>query len=232
MECEWENMAKYDVTFLCGHTETVELVGYEKERKRRLWNMSRTKLCRNCYKKRAAEEPLYACLEPLSNLDENGKIQFCLWLSGNTMERKEAIKEMKGFIWRQRPSYLPDTRPYWHKIVKEENIHKELHLLTGMIPEISFKEPDPLRLKNYEIAQQKKASYEKKMNAISYIVKPKCPEILDGSWNEKIYGKPGYYSAYLDGEKVHVSDEEVEEIRKYLEEMDEYNEEIRQIKKR
>lgn len=29
-------MAKYDVTFLCGHTETVELVGYEKERKRRL----------------------------------------------------------------------------------------------------------------------------------------------------------------------------------------------------
>lgn len=27
-------MAKYDVTFLCGHTETVELVGYEKERKR------------------------------------------------------------------------------------------------------------------------------------------------------------------------------------------------------
>ena len=51
MECEWENMAKYDVTFLCGHTETVELVGYEKERKRRLWNMSRTKLCRNCYKK-------------------------------------------------------------------------------------------------------------------------------------------------------------------------------------
>lgn len=101
-----------------------------------------------------------------------------------------------------------------------------------MIPEISFKEPDPLRLKNYEIAQQKKASYEKKMNAISYIVKPTCPEILDGSWNEKIYGRPGYYSVYLDGEKVHVSDEEVEEIRKYLEEMDEYNEEIRQIKKR
>lgn len=32
MECEWENMAKYDVTFLCGHTETVELVGYEKEK--------------------------------------------------------------------------------------------------------------------------------------------------------------------------------------------------------
>lgn len=35
MECEWENMAKYDVTFLCGHTETVELVGYEKERKKK-----------------------------------------------------------------------------------------------------------------------------------------------------------------------------------------------------
>lgn len=32
--------------------------------------------------------------------------------------------------------------------------------------------------------------------------------------------------------KSNVSDEEVEEIRKYLEEMDEYNEEIRQIKKR
>lgn len=225
-------MAKYDVTFLCGHTETVELVGYEKERKRRLWNMSRTKLCRNCYKKKAAEEDLSACLEPLANLDENGSIQFCLWLSGNTMERKDTIKEMEGYVWRQRPSYLPDIKPYWHKIVKEESIQGELHLLTEMLPEITFREPDPLRLRNYEIAQKKKAQYEEMMKEISCVGKPERPEILDGNWNGKIYGREGYYSLYLDGEKVLLSNEEAEEIRKYQEDLDEYNEEIKQIKKR
>lgn len=43
------------------------------------------------------------------------------------------------------------------------------------------------------------------------------PDLIKGKrWNQKIYGKSGNYSIYPDGEKVNISDEEAEELKKYL----------------
>ena len=52
-------MAKYDVKFSCGHTETIQLVGKIKERERRIEWLENHGLCSECYeaeKKRQFEE--------------------------------------------------------------------------------------------------------------------------------------------------------------------------------
>lgn len=69
-------------------------------------------------------------------------------------------------------------------------------------------------LEAYHICTEcyKKAKAEKE-------AKIEKPELIRGKyWNQKIYGKEGRYCIYLGGEKILVSDEEVEELKNYLEE--------------
>lgn len=47
---EGEKMAKYDVTFSCGHTETIQLFKKETERKRRIEWLEKYGICSECYK--------------------------------------------------------------------------------------------------------------------------------------------------------------------------------------
>ena len=48
-------MAKYDVTYSCGHSGTVELFGPWNERQRKLEWFSEKGVCPECYKKQQAE---------------------------------------------------------------------------------------------------------------------------------------------------------------------------------
>ena len=43
-------MGKYDVTYSCGHTGTVDLFGKNTERERKIAWMERECLCPDCYK--------------------------------------------------------------------------------------------------------------------------------------------------------------------------------------
>jgi hypothetical protein len=57
-------MAKYNVTFSCGHTEVVDLVGKNTERERKISYFERSGICSTCYRaqqdaKRAAEIASY-----------------------------------------------------------------------------------------------------------------------------------------------------------------------------
>lgn len=49
------NMAKYDVTYICGHSDTIQLYGPGRDRE---WKLAReeSKLCPECYKKHLDEE--------------------------------------------------------------------------------------------------------------------------------------------------------------------------------
>lgn len=53
-------MAKYDVTFSCGHTQRIELYGKEVDRRKKIEYFEREGLCSDCYKKtlRSPEEPV------------------------------------------------------------------------------------------------------------------------------------------------------------------------------
>ena len=57
--------------------------------------------------------------------------------------------------------------------------------------------------------------------------KPEC--IRDGHWNEKVYGKAGRYSIYLDGNKVNISDEEAVGLEEYLGNMEKYRKKKKEL---
>lgn len=222
-------MAKYEVTFLCGHRETVELVGYRKERESKIFHMERTKVCQECYKKREENEHLKVCVEPLCNLDIDGDIQFCMWLTGNTMDIRESLKNIL-YRWSSRPSYMQDRKAYWHKIIKEQEIGRELVLLKETVEDVLVLEPSPARIKNYDIALKKKDRYEELVSKRLGEM-PVPPELIDGNWNGKVYGTARNYSIYLDGERIPISNEEADEIKNYLEKLQEYQEEKARIRK-
>lgn len=49
-------MAKYDVRFSCGHTETIQLFKKETERKRRIEWLEKYGICSECYRKSLDEQ--------------------------------------------------------------------------------------------------------------------------------------------------------------------------------
>lgn len=49
-------MAKYEIKFSCGHTETIQLYGKMKDRQRKIEYFEREGLCSECYKKVVAQE--------------------------------------------------------------------------------------------------------------------------------------------------------------------------------
>lgn len=60
-------MAKYDVTYSCGHTDVVQLYGKNADRERELRKMS-SRLCPDCYKKWVNEENARQAAEILGEL--------------------------------------------------------------------------------------------------------------------------------------------------------------------
>lgn len=230
-------MAKYEVTFNCGHTETVELVGPGKERERKMRNMAHFRMCSECYKKQKEEEQSKEIVvkfsaEPLPSLDEDGDIVFCLWLFGNTKSNKDIIKEM-GYKWGKRPSGVVSGEFCWYKKIKEQWLNDEKDRIMK-----TFQNAECVKLPNfqfacYETAKRKKEKYQEGLKQISQLSKPDCPELIsDQKWNGKIYGRAGRYSIYLDGEKTVISDQEAEELRIYLEEEEEYKEAVMEIRKK
>lgn len=94
-------MAKYDVKFSCGHTETIQLVGKIKERERRIEWLENHGLCSECYEaekkrqfeeqnKKAAEEAKEYGLPELSGTEKQ-----VAW--GNTL-RKQWIEKVESEI--------------------------------------------------------------------------------------------------------------------------------------
>lgn len=230
-------MAKYKVTFNCGHTETVELIGPGKERERKMWNMAHFRMCSECYRKQKEEEQSKELVvkfsaEPLPSLDEDGDIVFCLWLFGNTKSNKDIIKEM-GYKWGERPSGVVSRELCWYKKVKEEWLNDEKDRIMKTFQNAECVELPAFRFACYETAKRKKEKYQEGLKEISRLSKPDCPELIsDQKWNGKIYGRAGRYSIYLDGEKTVISDQEAEELRIYLEEEEEYKEAVMEIRKK
>ena len=79
----------------------------------------------------------------------------------------------------------------------------------------------------YESAKKKAKEIE---DALSKIKKPHVPEVLNGHrWNQKIYGKSGNYTIYSDNIRIEITDDQAEEIRKYLEEKETYKKKVEEI---
>lgn len=100
-------MAKYTITFSCGHTELRELYGPHKERNRKIEYFKEQGLCSECYKehlkrekeqrrelkaKEEAKLPLVCMMSCLDKLSKSNKIQWLLWFDGNVINNEKLLK--------------------------------------------------------------------------------------------------------------------------------------------
>lgn len=228
-------MAKYNVTYSCGHDGVVDLSGPGKDRERKLEWYSTSAQCPDCYRaaKKAEQEATPICL----TVDCNPYDQIViLHFGGNTMQAKEQIKAI-GYRWGELPALgawgmLDLSRPpmRWHKILKINNPDdlkkldaalKEAGAITANIKNnmtifdiAAFGEVAAKRAEEAAEAEAKKAAIEAKKATVT---RPPVPAKLSGkSWNQKIYGSKGRYTIYPDGEKTSLTDAEAAEIEEYL----------------
>lgn len=93
-------MAKYDVTYSCGHEGTVDLFSKTSERERKLAWYEHTGVCPECYKKQQREKEekegliLNVAIDPY-----NQKKPVKLSFTGNTYPLKDEIKALGGYYY-------------------------------------------------------------------------------------------------------------------------------------
>jgi hypothetical protein len=92
-------MAKYDVKFSCGHTETKELFGKGTERERKIEYWEQNGICTECYKKQQAEL-MAAKTQEMSLPTLEGSEKQIAWaekIRVQMIERLESQKHNSGY---------------------------------------------------------------------------------------------------------------------------------------
>lgn len=125
-------MAKYNITYSCGHEGTVQLFGKSEERERKIKYYEEFGLCTECYKKQKQEENAKLGFliggSVADTLSEKGEIQICLSFAGDTLPHKEEIKAL-GYRWTavdaSQMAYMHKPDMGWVKVVPYEHLEEE-----------------------------------------------------------------------------------------------------------
>lgn len=226
-------MAKYEITFSCGHTEIKQLYGPTKERERKIEYFKKEGLCSECYKaymrEQEQKQPLTCIIRSIGELNENYEPQMELWFTGNTTDNKEKIKGL-GYRWGNLCNPY-DFGLFWNKIISEEKVNDEIAAIKASFPDVVVKIHPCNKQISTSMSQKRKELLEIQ-NRLNVIPKPEIPELVkEKKWNHTFYGRTGNQSIYLDGAKVRVSEEEVEELETYLKDKKKYNETMDFLKK-
>jgi len=236
-------MAKYTVTFSCGHTGTVELLGASAERERKIEHFQEQGICSECYK---AEQKAKQEATPLTLTVEALPFEQKILLSfdGNTMPHKDDIKAA-GFYWGEAQNgglfgglSMSSPKKCWHKYVALEAVDDIVKSLKALNPVVKNKVTQADIMAFADVKAKKEAQQvavqEKKeqiKSKIADIEKPVVPAKIDGKkFNGKIYGKQGNYTIYPDSVKTSITDAEAKEIEDYLKAVDNYNRKVAEIK--
>ena len=234
-------MAKYTIKMSCGHEQEVALVGKNSERERKIRYFETQGLCKECYKKKMEKivesQPVSLNIDILPYIDnDNGEILLSVWLDGNTKPYKNQIKEI-GYTWQTKENAenlfgLKYTNEMcWSKIVYIKDIEEEVKKAKSIGVERVVSKKKLLSELAGSIAMQLHNEWEKKNSTISELYRPEKPELIKNSkWNWKVYGRSGNRSIYLDGEKVDITDEQAEELEKYVNAEEKYRKDVQLIK--
>lgn len=228
---------KYTVTMSCGHEEKVSLLGKNEEREKRIKFYESSGLCRECYKKmeeKQNEQELIFRFSVLYYIDQKtGSILLSASFEGNTKPYKDTIKSLGGYRWGERETsddLFSYKRPSlcWRKTIKLEELENEISKAVSIGAKV-ISNPSLFESGNYHTALEEQREWKQKREKIESI-RPIIPEKLKGhKWNQKIYGKPGNYSIYPDGNKVNITDDEAAEISKYLKEKEIFKQKEKEI---
>lgn len=224
---------KYNITMGCGHTETIQLCGKHVERDRKLQYLQDYGICKECYKSAIREQERKQGLLLHAHIctymeHMNGNIYLYLWFSGDTMTHKDEIKS-SGYHW---------DGECWSKQVKLQDFQGEaVHAASIGAKKARYEnrmhytEYYPIEIQAFKSALEEQKKWYDMHDKISAIKKPDKPEIVAGHyWNQKIYGKHGQHRIYLDKKETFITDEDALQIKKYLDEKNEYSKKVEEIK--
>lgn len=226
-------MAKYDVTYSCGHSGIVELVGKGSERERKIKFFEECGLCPECYKKKKQEEKSNEPFQLEIRIQPFHRKPFqIVFISGDTKSHKDNIKEL-GFKWAEInvDSYIIPNIEYimhntyaWCKNVNEDEIEAECKKVAEPLPNVLEKVHRGYT--NRELLAYK-MSKEMFKNVI-YPEKPSC--YPKGYWNGSFYkAKDGNRRIYVDKTEVLISESDALLIENYQKEIKEYKKQVKQI---
>ena len=253
-------MAKYNITYSCGHEGTVQLFGKNEERDRKIKYYEEFGLCPECYKKQKQEEDAKLGLliggSVEDTLSDKGEIQIRLFFAGDTLPHKEEIKAL-GYRWTTIDSsqiaYIRKPDMGWVKVIPYERLKEEKEkafAIGAKDAEVSDRELIYQKTRYQEmLSEQRLHRFEKKLGEKTLLdttenrekqqmyeeklrnLCPVEPDVIRGKyWNEKVYGKQGRYSIYPDSKKLAISDEEAAALKKYLSDRAEYRKTKKEMK--
>ena len=228
---------KYTVKMSCGHTQVVDLVGKGSERERKIRYFEEFGLCKECYKKQLDEtdnkKSLEFNIEMLPEInEENGQPLVYVWFGGNTKPNKEAIKSLKRYWW-QKVESSEDTFWYtkpklaWGRTIDLSEINSEIERAASIGAKLVTPTKGLLHTISYSIACEKQKAWKTKNEMIKTVKKPDVPKIIANQrWNNKVYGRTKNYSIYINGEKINITDEQAEDLKRYAVEKEEYTKKV------
>lgn len=200
------------------------------------WAEKNCTVCPKCYAKQKEEEeqakPLTLTVSfspfatpPLVTLS---------W-SGKTRGREEELKTL-GYEFRSPISSgglndwlgLKPSRKAWTKDITVEESEAEIEQAQDLAEKV-VNHIQPEDIMAYRIRMEREKSLQREIASIPKPEKPKC--YPTGRWNGKVYGY-GHagYSIYVDGQKIAVTQQEKDELTRYLVDMAAYREEVKKIK--
>lgn len=233
-------MAKYSITYSCGHEGTVELFGKVAEREKKIDYFEKNGLCRECYKKKmketVKEEGLVFNASILPRVDSSdGSFLLNVWYSGDTKPLKDDIKALE-YKWSAlettTESMLSATSPsfFWNKVVKADDVNAEVEAAKKLGVTAFHISQKFWNKVDCQIAIRAQQEWKEKHEKMSELKKPEPPTIIKGcKWNGVVYGKSGNYSIYPNGEKTSITDDEAAKLKRYIEEKEAYLKKVKEI---
>ena len=114
-------MAKYEVHYACGHTETIELYGPHKERYRKIEWLEKEGKCSECYKKSQPHT---------LRIEEHNGTPYLVAHTKMSYEIKDTLKEL-GFRWGRVSGCWAYPFQIGDDQASDEKVAEELEQLTG-----------------------------------------------------------------------------------------------------
>lgn len=249
-------MAWYDVTYKCGHTGRVQLVGKTADRERKLEWMAKQE-CPQCWglKKREqeAKEPIVMtiCCNGLDK-DRDGDVIGEVVLTGGTLPRKNEIKAL-GYFWGEvrggLMSLLSAKRAEmaWQKNVKLIDVLENQEVIQRLKDDAKQLEAKIVNgLNALDVEMAKKAIAERETQKvqkaaqdrmIARLQQPVMPESYPrrsqsgANWNGKFYGNERRgYEYYINNKKQTLTADEYADCLNYQAAMKVYHQKVKDIR--
>lgn len=184
------------------------------------WAEQNITLCPACYAKKRAQLDQERPLTLSMGIDPYAARPVTISWSGCTLAHRAELESL-GWQWDE-DGYKVLPR---HFTLADAVAECKRIASTGLTPELDRQ----YSAHDYALAVQN----AKKAEKLASIPKPQRPEWMGGGkWNGKVYGSShNGYSVYVDGEKIHMTEEQHKELKDYLKLFEEYKSEKAQIQK-